>query len=116
AAALKQHPDGRTWLHTGDIGTMDAQGFFYFTTRLKRMIKSSGFNVYPAQVEAVLYRHPDVAEACVVGLPDEAQGERVTAFVVATQPQRAGPELAQELNAHCRKQLIKRSSPPHALF
>jgi len=115
-AALKQHPDGRTWLHTGDIGTMDAQGFFYFTTRLKRMIKSSGFNVYPAQVEAVLYRHPDVAEACVVGLPDEAQGERVTAFVVATQPERAGPELAEELNAHCRKELIKWSCPREVVF
>jgi long-chain acyl-CoA synthetase len=45
---------GRTWLHTGDLGKMDADGFFYFTVRLKRMIKSSGFNVYPAQVEAVL--------------------------------------------------------------
>jgi long-chain acyl-CoA synthetase len=54
--ALKVHADGRTWLHTGDLGRMDADGFFYFSLRLKRIIKSSGFNVYPAQVEKVLYR------------------------------------------------------------
>jgi len=66
AETLRRHADGKTWLHTGDIGRMDEDGFFYFTSRLKRMIKSSGFNVYPAQVEAVLYEHPAVAEACVV--------------------------------------------------
>ncbi len=80
--ALRQHADGRVWLHTGDLGRMDANGFFYFTDRLKRMIKSSGFNVFPAQVEAVLYAHPQVLEACVVGVPDPAQVERVKAFVV----------------------------------
>ena len=58
---------------------MDADGFFYFTTRLKRMIKSSGFNVYPAQVEAVLLEHPLVADVCVFGVPDPAQVERLVA-------------------------------------
>ena len=86
AQALRVHADGRTWLHTGDLGRMDADGFFYFTVRLKRMIKSSGFNVYPAQVEAVLYQHPLVAEACVVGVPDPAQVERVKAYVVLRDP------------------------------
>ena len=61
---------------------MDADGFFYFTDRLKRMIKSSGFNVFPAQVEAVLQKHPAVLHACVVGVPDARQAERVKAFVV----------------------------------
>ena len=116
AESLRRHSDGRTWLHTSDIGKMDADGFFYFTSRLKRMIKSSVFNVYPAQVEAVLYQHPAVAEACVVGLPDEAQGERVKAFVVAKDPRRAGPELANELIAHCREQLIKWSCPREVAF
>ena len=60
AAALQAHPDGRTWLHTGDIGRMDEDGFFFFTSRLKRMIKSSGFNVFPSQVEAALHEHPGV--------------------------------------------------------
>jgi long-chain acyl-CoA synthetase len=79
AGALRTHEDGRVWLHTGDLGRMDEEGFFYFTCRLKRMIKSSGFNVYPAQVESVLCRHPAVSQACVIGVPDEAQVERVKA-------------------------------------
>ena len=90
AEALKTHADGRTWLHTGDLGRMDADGFFYFIVRLKRMIKSSGFNVYPAQVEAVLLTHPAVAEACVIGVPDPAQVERVKACVVPRDPAQAG--------------------------
>jgi long-chain acyl-CoA synthetase len=116
AEALREHADGRIWLHTGDIAKRDADGFFYFTSRLKRMIKSSGFNVFPGQVEAVLYEHPAVAEACVVGVPDAAQGERVKAFVVATEPSRAGPELAEELIRHCREQLIKWSCPRDVEF
>ncbi len=115
-AVLKKHADGRTWLHTGDLGKRDQEGFFYFTGRLKRMIKSSGFNVYPAQVEAVLYRHPAVAEACVLGVPDEAQGERVKAFVALTDPERARPELRDELIRHCREHLIKWSCPREVEF
>ena len=72
---LKGHADGRTWLHTGDLGRRDVDGFFYFTVRAKRMIESSGFNVYPAQVESVLCQHPLVAEVCVIGVPDEAQDQ-----------------------------------------
>jgi long-chain acyl-CoA synthetase len=116
AASLKVHSDGRTWLHTGDIGRMDEDGFFYFTSRLKRMIKSSGFNVFPAQVEAVLYDHPAVAEACVVGVPEEAQGERVKAFVVTNDPAHAGDALAAELIDHCRGRLIKWSCPRDVEF
>ncbi|MBK5257402.1 MAG: AMP-binding protein [Vicinamibacteria bacterium] len=111
AQALRVHEDGLTWLHTGDLGKMDEDGFFYFTARLKRMIKSSGFNVYPAQVEAVLYQHPLVSEACVVGMPDEAQVERVKAFVVLHDPALAKPETEAALIAHCRERLIKWSCP-----
>ena len=93
AATLKSHPDGKTWLHTGDIGTMDEDGFFYFRLRQKRMIKSSGMNVYPAQVENILYRHPDVQEACVIGVPDQAQVQLVKGFVVLKDPTKAGPEM-----------------------
>jgi long-chain acyl-CoA synthetase len=115
-AALKTHADGRTWLHTGDVGRMDAAGFFTFVSRLKRMIKSSGFNVYPAQVEAVLHEHPEVLEACVIGVPDEAQGERVKAFVAVRDKERQGPELAAELIAHCTERLIKWSCPRDVEF
>jgi long-chain acyl-CoA synthetase len=116
AAALKEHADGRIWLHTGDIGRRDEDGFFYFTSRLKRMIKSSGFNVFPAQVESVLYEHPAVAEVCVVGIPDEAQGERVKAFVVPAASAEPSPELAKELIEHCRERLIKWSCPREVEF
>jgi long-chain acyl-CoA synthetase len=108
---LRQHADGRTWLHTGDLGKMDADGFFYFSVRLKRMIKSSGFNVYPAQVEAVLYQHPLVAEACVAGVPDPSQVERVQAFVVLKDPAQANADTERALIEHCRAQLIKWSCP-----
>ena len=115
-ATLRLHADGRTWLHTGDLGKMDADGFFYFTVRLKRMIKSSGFNVYPAQVEAVLYQHPLVAEACVAGVPDPAQVERVQAFVVLKDPARANADTERVLIEHCRAQLIKWSCPREIEF
>ena len=82
AKVLKKHDDGLVWLHTGDIATMDEDGFLYFKLREKRMIKSSGMNVYPVQVEHQLYRHDAVAEACVIGVPDVEQVERVKAFVV----------------------------------
>ena len=116
AGALRKHADGRTWLHTGDLGRMDADGFFYFSARLKRMIKSSGFNVYPAQVEDVLRAHPDVLEACVIGVPDPHQVERVKACIVARDPEKAGPELGERLIAHCRERLIKWSCPREVEF
>jgi len=116
AAVIKKHDDGRTWLHTGDIFTMDEDGYFYFKLRLKRMIKSSGMNVYPVQVEAALDKHPDVQAACVIGVPDEAQVERVKAFVVLKDKSKAGPELAQALIAHCQKHLIKWSCPREVEF
>ena len=114
--ALRVHADGRTWLHTGDLGRMDSDGFFYFSARLKRMIKSSGFNVYPAQVEAVLYQSPFVAEACVVGVPDPEQIERVKAFVVLKDPTKANAEMEKILIETCRASLIKWSCPREIEF
>ncbi len=116
AAALRVHADGRVWLHTGDLCTMDPDGFFYFRERLKRMIKSSGMNVYPGQVEEVLRRHPAVAQACVVGVPDAAQVERVVALVVPSPGREAGPALARELIAFCGEYLIKWSCPREVEF
>jgi long-chain acyl-CoA synthetase len=116
AQALRVHADGRTWLHTGDLARRDADGFFYYVLRLKRMIKSSGFNVYPTQVEAVLHAHPAVAEACVVGVPDPAQVERVKAIVVLQDPKGESEEMKQALIAHCRERLIKWSCPREIEF
>ncbi len=116
AEVLKVHDDGKTWLHTGDIATMDEDGFFYFKLREKRMIKSSGMNVYPAQVEDQLYKHESVEECCVIGVPDEQQVELVKAFVVLKDSSQDGPEMKKELIEHCRKDLIKWSCPREIEF
>ncbi len=116
ANTLKKHADGRIWLHTGDIASMDEDGFFYFKLRLKRMIKSSGMNVYPAQVEEILYDHPDVADACVIGVPDKVQVEKVKAFVIMKDPSKETEEMKGELIDHCRKSLIKWSCPREIEF
>lgn len=74
--------DGRRFLRTGDLGTRDEEGYFFLVDRLKRMINASGYKVWPAEVEATLYGHPAVREACVIGVPDERAGETVRAVVV----------------------------------
>jgi long-chain acyl-CoA synthetase len=116
AATLKKHADGKIWLHTGDVGTMDEDGFFYFKLRQKRMIKSSGMNVYPAQVEDILYSHPDVQDACIIGVPDQAQVQVVKGIVVLKNPAKAGPEMEKILINYCREQLIKWSCPREIEF
>ena len=80
------------WLHTGDIAVMDPDGFFRIVDRLKEMIIVSGFNVYPTEVEDVLYRHPKIAKVSVVGVPDDQTGEAVKAFVVLREGQQATDE------------------------
>lgn len=111
ARAMHTDADGRVWLHTGDLGTMDADGFFYFKERLKRVIKSSGFNVFPSEVEAVLCTHPLVEQCCVIGISDEQQGERVVAYVVLGDKAGAGSETSAALIEYCRSRLIKWSCP-----
>src|SRR5690606_15429766 len=74
--------DGRKFFRTGDLGRMDEEGYFFITDRLKRMINASGFKVWPAEVEALLYHHPDVQEACIIGSRDPYRGETVKAVIV----------------------------------
>jgi fatty-acyl-CoA synthase len=74
--------DGKRFLRTGDIGHFDRDGYFYMTDRVKRMINASGYKVWPAEVEALMHHHPDIAEACVIGAPDPRRGETVKAYVV----------------------------------
>lgn len=82
---IRVHKDGIRWLHTGDIATVDDEGYFSIVDRKKDMIIVSGFNVYPTDVEQVLYRHPKIQQVCVVGIPDAKTGEAVKAFVVLKQ-------------------------------
>ena len=82
AKALRRGPNGKKWLHTGDIAKMDSEGYFYIVDRIKDMIITSGFNVYPTNVEEVLSRHPKIMEVVVAGIPDMHQGQAVKAWVV----------------------------------
>ena len=80
------------WLHTGDLGYVDADGHLYVVDRLKELIKYKGFQVPPAELEAVLLRHPDVADAAVIGLPDDEAGEIPVGYVVLWPGAAASPE------------------------
>jgi long-chain acyl-CoA synthetase len=96
------------WLYTGDIARMDEEGYFYIVDRKKDMIICSGYNVYPREVEEVLYQHPKIQEACIVGVPDPYRGETVKAFVVLKEKEQATPE---EIIAFCQKNMAKYKVP-----
>ena len=100
--------DGDGWLHTGDLGTMDARGYVRVTGRVKEMIIRGGENFFPAEIENVLLEHPDVAEIAVVGLPDEKWGEIIAAFYRTEG--NAEVDIA-ELRAHCREHLAPQKTP-----
>jgi long-chain acyl-CoA synthetase len=101
------------WLHTGDMGRLDADGFLYIVERKKDLIIRGGFNIYPREVEEVLYAHPKVAEAAVVGTPDPVMGEEVLAFVVLKPGQSATDE---EITAFCQERLAKFKCPRQVRF
>ena len=98
--------DSDGWLHTGDLGTLDAQGFVRVTGRVKDMIIRGGENHFPAEIEAVLVEHPDVAQVAVVGLPDAKWGEVIAAFILSD----AVPDVTA-LRAHCRVHLSPQKTP-----
>ncbi len=101
------------WLHTGDVGRLDADGYLYIVERKKDLVIRGGLNVYPREVEDVLYAHPAVAEAAVVGRPDPLMGEEVCAFVV----RRAGADLTPEaLIAFCQERLARFKCPRDVRF
>ncbi|HDP24066.1 MAG TPA: long-chain fatty acid--CoA ligase [Deltaproteobacteria bacterium] len=108
AAALQ---DG--WFHTGDIGVFDEEGFLSIVDRKKDMIISSGFNIYPKELDEVLFDHPKILEACTVGIPDEYKGESVKAFVVV----KPGEQLAaEEVVTYCRNKLAAFKVPKEVEF
>ena len=108
AIALRTDEAGRTWLYTGDVAHMDGEGSTYIVQRKKDMVIVSGFNVYPTEVEGVLYTHPAVLEAAVIGVPDAYRGEVVRAFVVL-KPGTA--TTGEELIEHCRSGLAEFKVP-----
>jgi fatty-acyl-CoA synthase len=100
--------DGRRFLRTGDMARIDEDGYFFMTDRLKRMINASGYKVWPAEVEALMYDHPAVLEACVIGVPDERRGETVKALVVRKPGATLGEE---ELATWCHAHMAAYKSP-----
>jgi long-chain acyl-CoA synthetase len=115
ANVLRQHPSlgPRVWLHSGDIARMDEEGYFQIVDRKKDMIICGGFNVYPRDIEDVLYRHPAVHLAGVIGIPDEYRGETVKAFVVLKEGMMATEE---EILAFCGEHLAKYKVPTSVEF
>ena len=111
AKILRVHEDGKLWVHTSDLGFMDEDGFLYFKSRIKRIFKVSGVNVYPQQVESVLESHPEVFKACVIGVPDDYQGKSVKAFVILMDKSEGNDDLSEELRSYCAERLIKWSVP-----
>ena len=111
AQTLRTHADGLTWVYTGDLGCMDEQGFIYFRGRAKRMIISSGYNIYPGQLENILDAHEKVQMSCIIGVPDPYKMQKVKAFVMLRPGVPATEETKQELLAYCRKHIAKYAMP-----
>ena len=111
ADTLRHHADGLTWVYTGDLGLMDSEGFVYFKGRAKRMIVTSGYNVYPGQIENILDAHEKVQMSCVIGVPDPYKMQKVKAFVKLASGVPATEETRQELMAYCRKNIAKYAMP-----
>ena len=108
--ALQIHPDGHIWLHTGDLGYMDEDGFLFYKGRIKRMIITSGYNVYPSHIEEVIESHPSVLQCSVVGVPHPYKQEVPKAFVVLKDGFQ-GLFIKTELKEHCKKYLAKYMVP-----
>lgn len=111
AQTLRLHDDNRLWLHTGDVGSMDENGFVYFRQRIKRIIISSGYNIYPSYVETVINNHPAVSTCTVVGIPHKYKVQVAKAFIVLRETYTLTEELKKEIYEHCEKNIAKYSIP-----
>ena len=113
--ALQVHKDGHVWLHTGDLGYMDSDGFIFYKGRLKRMIITSGYNVYPSHIEEVIESHPAVLQCTVVGVPHPYKQEVPKAFIVLKEVY-IGMFVKDDIKAYCKKKLSKYMIPSEFVF
>jgi long-chain acyl-CoA synthetase len=113
---LQLHDDGYIWLHSGDIACMDEDGVFFYKQRLKRMIISSGYNVYPSQIEDVIEKHPAVLNCSVVGIPHKYKMEVAKAYIVLKEGYSPSLELKQDIKELCKKNLAVYSVPKEYEF
>ncbi len=116
ANTLRHHGDGRIWLHTGDLGHMDEDGFVYFRQRLKRMIVTSGYNVYPSQLENIIDHHDKVLLSCVIGIKDAYRGARIRAYVVPMPGVEPNEELKKEILDYCAQNVAKYACPRELIW
>ena len=108
---LRVHDDGKTYLHTGDLGYMDEDGFIYFVQRLKRMIVTSGYNVYPSQIENVIDSHEAVHFSTVIGVKDDYRKQKIKAFIVLKPGFTPSAEIEESIKEHCAKSIAKYALP-----
>lgn len=113
---MQTHADGHVWLHTGDLGRMDDEGFIYFSQRMKRMIVTSGYNVYPSQLENIIEGHPAVQRSCVIGVKDPLKMQRVKAFVVLKDNCPKDDDMKQSIMKHCKQHIAKYALPSEIEF
>jgi long-chain acyl-CoA synthetase len=113
---MRLHADGHVWLHTGDLGVMDDEGFIYFRQRMKRMIVTSGYNVYPSQLENIIEGHPAVQRSCVIGVKDPLKMQRVKAFIVLKDGYKPDEAMKEDLMRHCKAHIAKYALPSEIEF
>ncbi|MDO5324289.1 MAG: AMP-binding protein [Clostridia bacterium] len=111
ADTLRKHADGLTWVHTGDLGVMDKDGYIYFRQRIKRMIVTSGYNVYPSQIEGILDKNECVHMSCVIGVKDPYKMQKVKAFIVLKPGYEPTDETREKIMDYCRKHIAKYALP-----
>ena len=111
AQTRRVHADGMTWIHTGDLGVMDEEGYIYFRQRIKRMIVTSGYNVYPSQIENILDAHEYVHMSCVIGVRDPYKMQKVKAYVVLKPGYEPSDAVKETLLDYCRKHIAKYAMP-----
>ena len=111
AQTRRVHADGLTWIHTGDLGVMDEEGYIYFRQRIKRMIVTSGYNVYPSQIENILDAHEAVHMSCVIGVKDPYKMQKVKAYIVLKPGYEPSEATRQMLMDYCKKHIAKYAMP-----
>ena len=108
---LRKHDDEKIWLHTGDIGYKDSEGMVFFHQRLKRMIISSGYNIYPSYIESILDKHPAVNTSTVIGIPHPYKVQVAKAFIVLNEGYKPNNETLNSIKEYCAKNIAKYSLP-----